>query len=79
MSDEPRSWTATLVYWTLGVLVLLVLYVLSVGPAQWMLEHGYLPGGVDTLNSMYSPLTWIVANDEFFGGAIRAYALWWVN
>src|SRR5262245_54793865 len=54
----PERKKPGVLFWaTVVVLVALVGYCLSSGPAIWMLSGGYL--SIRTVETIYSPLTWI--------------------
>ena len=61
-----------------GIAILAVLYLLSVGPAVWLATHGYLPSYL--VNISYSPLLWLRENLEWFGEIVGWYLkFWWVD
>jgi hypothetical protein len=53
-SDKPQTYRKAI--WTCLAIVLLVppLYVLSIGPAVWLMVNGYITEG--TVNAIYTPL-----------------------
>ena len=61
------------------LLVTLVAYPLSTGPAEWMRDHGWLSQGtIDALNWFYSPLPWTYQHSpDFIQRAIRWYGSLW--
>jgi hypothetical protein len=60
------------------ILVLLVsVYVLSVGPAVYLIEHGIIDQ--EPLEFFYLPLIWLAAIFEPFREAINWYAELWTD
>jgi hypothetical protein len=56
-SDRKKPGTA---FWATVVVVVLVVYPLSVGPAEWMRVHGWLSkGDMQALKWFYRPLAWL--------------------
>ena len=77
-SKRSGPWVALVAL--LGVMGLPVLYVLSLGPASWMYEEGYLSPGMKTaLEYIYSPLVWVAENWDWAGGILIAYVMWWAE
>jgi hypothetical protein len=74
MSDEPkrRSWGWIGVA-ALGALP--VLYVLSVGPAEALLRHGYI--GQKIASTTYAPLRWVHDNSTVAGRFLEGYVSAW--
>jgi hypothetical protein len=75
--EKPRSMVALVAWWIGGILLALVLYVASTGPAQWLLENQWLPGEV--LIPIYRPIGWVAESNECVAMHLRAYSLWWVG
>lgn len=49
-----------LTVWLIVALLLPVTYVLSIGPAAWLVSHGYVGGrSADALHAFYWPLGWL--------------------
>ena len=50
-------------------------YVLSIGPALWLCDHGYVRGR--TVDAVYRPI--YIADEEFpaVGSVLHPYAAWW--
>ena len=61
----------------MGVLVLLPIYVLSVGPALWFCNHGYM--SEDAITPFYAPLKWLVERSELIGNVMRWYVALWLG
>ena len=60
MTDRKKPGVA---FWATVTLVVVVLYVASLGPAQWLSSNGWLPRWVDgPLSWVYFPLSWIYFN-----------------
>lgn len=73
--DRSKRGAAPVV--VVGLFLLPVLYVLSIGPAIWLAEAGYLQGTViEVLEVVYAPLVWL-ANDTPLGGPIEWYVDLW--
>jgi hypothetical protein len=69
-------------FWaTLPVVVLLALltYPLSIGPAQWICEHGWVSENTQmALESFYWPVTWLYDHGpEFIRRALAWYGSFW--
>jgi hypothetical protein len=78
MSNRKKPGVA---FWgTVVVVVALVAYPLSVGPAEWMRTHGWLSrGAMSALKWFYAPLAWLVTHSELFGRAIAWYQQLWTG
>ena len=57
------------------LLLLPLLYLLSIGPALWLLKEGYFPG--PAFGRVYYPLTWLSEKSQWFGEAIGWYMDFW--
>jgi hypothetical protein len=79
MSDEkPRSSPlATVAIWLCAVLLLVALYVLSVGPVGWLAVHGMLPGPLSMWEALYKPLE--ALDGTPLQGPLDAYQNWWTE
>jgi hypothetical protein len=55
-SDAKDALRTSWVNWLVGLVVAPVLYVLSIGPANWLGQYGYLPGWA---LSIYAPLDYL--------------------
>ncbi len=79
MSDKDnkrRSIVATIVIALVILLLLLpVFYVLSAGPALWLVHHGYLDAL--TFFSLYRPLMAYAYDHETFNSVMNWYMSWW--
>jgi hypothetical protein len=65
--------------WAIAIALLLVivpLYVLSIGPAVYFLSHGFgaWEGAMETF---YAPLIWVANNCEPLGSLLKTYIAWW--
>lgn len=77
-SKRSGPWVAIVAL--LGVIGLPVLYVLSMGPAVWMHEQGYVsPGMESVLDYVYAPIAWAADNWEWAGDILLMYLMWWVD
>jgi hypothetical protein len=61
----------------LALLVLTPLYVLSVGPAIWLYEHGKAEG--DTLDGLYAPLWWACELSPAIDQPVKWYTRRWIS
>jgi len=61
------------------MVILLVLYPLSVGPAAWVVNNASCPEWLGyTLMTFYTPLEYMADNGPtWFHDAVYAYVLWW--
>lgn len=76
MTDQPDTLRPSRRgVWVAVLLGLIVLYPLSVGPVNWIINRGYVPGWmIDTLvGPFYAPLTWLYFRNDTF----RALADWY--
>ena len=76
---KPRFWAINRT--ALRAIVVLaitpLLYVLSVGPAAWLMMSGYLPQ--EWYMRIYGPLSWLAVYYPKFESAISLYLRMWVN
>ncbi len=63
--------------WASWLLVVLVLYVLSMGPVGWVWRHGYLHISAATLQTIYFPLLWLVKNCQPVSNILNWYFSLW--
>ena len=75
--DEPRARHARATWAVVGVLVLLLAYPLSVGPAVWICNHGYM--SEDAITPFYAPLKWLVERSELVGDGMGWYVALWLG
>jgi len=67
-------------FWATVVVVMMMLYPLSVGPAEWMQRHDWIPAaGMTALKRFYIPLAWLETHSEKFGRAMFWYEQLWVG
>ena len=69
MTDRKKPGVA---FWAPVVLVVLVLYVASIGPACWVSSRTNI--GAATVSFVYRPLTWEMAQSERVADAVSWYA-----
>jgi hypothetical protein len=75
MEDSRRSSAPIVVSATLlFTLALPVLYILSVGPASWLVEHGYLDR--ESAIAFYSPIRYAVQHSSTVQAAMNWYLSW---
>lgn len=55
---------------------LLILYVLSDGPAWWLWSRGYLPE--ELLLTLYAPLNWLADRSDAISLALDWYESLWI-
>jgi hypothetical protein len=72
MERERRSIWATV---TIAVLLVPILYVLSIGPANWLIIRGVV--GSEPLAVVYAPIDWMANRSEPFTEAVMWYLDWW--
>ena len=76
--DDPKRQRSSLaVCLTVGIVLLPFAYVLSVGPAVWMLAHGYISD--PALQTIYAPLGFVVRNYRPMARAIEWYCGLWIS
>jgi hypothetical protein len=70
-------------YAVVGLLLLVlspVGYLLSIGPAIWLHEHGYMSDWVtQVLTVFYLPISWLAERSDLFGRALMQYIMWWTD
>ena len=76
MADDPKSKRRSPFGPVFAVVVLLVLYPLSYGPAWWLIMNGYISASV--FSAVYTPIYWLAENWEWFGDLLRWYIALWV-
>lgn len=59
--------------------VLVIVYVLSLGPVNWLYENGHISGpALAFVQTLYLPLIWILLNTETLAELLNWYIeLWW--
>lgn len=64
-----------------GLFLVLVVYPLSVGPADWLYFHGFIPKSVSPwFYRFYAPVDWVVVNSpEPICNAFAKYEHFWSN
>jgi hypothetical protein len=71
-AEKQNSRAAPVVAGFIVTLLLLpVLYVLSIGPAAWLIEHGYLSD--EAARWFYSPLVALAERSEFLSVWLMRY------
>jgi hypothetical protein len=85
-ANRPRRWRGPITLfcesrhfrWSAIVGLILVLYVLSVGPAFWLATRGFLPKwAVSLIGTVYMPLGWAAGMLPRVGQAILWYTEYW--
>ncbi|MES2657879.1 MAG: hypothetical protein V4689_04635 [Verrucomicrobiota bacterium] len=72
--DEDEKKSSHAGGWLMAVVVLLVVYVLSIGPAaRWTIAH---PGPNVVLWKFYAPVTWAMRHTPL-GKPLGDYVRWW--
>ena len=62
------------------LIVLPMLYVLSIGPASWLINSGRIDQSwIRAIHAAYWPLGWTAGNVPVIGPAIVSYAELWVS
>ena len=76
MSTEPRSGTS---WGTLALIAALVLvvYVLSIGPAVVIAFRA--EEALPVLEIVYAPLEWLVKSNDFLERLVERYILFWLE
>ncbi len=65
--------------WTLSIVAVPVLYILSIGPLWYLVERGTIPEPIPKgLEVFYKPLAWIHDNTPL-RRPLDAYVDWWIN
>jgi hypothetical protein len=71
MSDENRPRSSLAVWLIVGLVLLPALYVLSVGPANWLAGHGFRPNAEEWI---YWPLGFLAQNVPL----VKAFFDWYL-
>jgi hypothetical protein len=82
MSDQPKENRRSLASMALAAIVLLVLYVLSIGPVQLICNRSGAKMSdpvVKFIIVFYAPLRWLGENVEPFGEFFTRYIIWWTS
>lgn len=77
MSDDKGKSGGGLAILLMAVVALLlpIVYVLSIGPAVWLLNRGLLPE--TPLVTIYAPLEWLARSSDWFQAAAEWYIQFW--
>jgi hypothetical protein len=76
-----ESQTKSLSPWTIAALLLMFvipLYVLSIGPATYLLNHGFL-ASYRAGEVFYAPLLWAAEHCDPLDYALKRYIAWWLG
>jgi hypothetical protein len=76
MDKRPQSRSNGTAAIAIGLLLLPILYMLSVGPAIWLCNRGAITRR--QLFTAYAPIAWIEGRNETFDGALDFYVKLWV-
>jgi len=61
-------------------LLLCLFYFLSMGPAEWLWQQGYIPPGLKpAVVTVYTPLKWLSKKLPLFAEIIRLYVQLWTR
>ena len=71
--DSKRHWGQ---YAGIGIPVMLILYVLSLGPATWLQYKGYLSR--ESIETIYYPIVIVVENNEYIEDSLKSYTESWL-
>ena len=77
MDEKPNKSSAWAIVIVL-VLAVVPLYVLSIGPAVYLLDHGFATWQ-DSAEWLYTPVIWVANNCEPLGYLLKRYMAWWVS
>jgi hypothetical protein len=76
MGDERKKRGGALALTAIALVVLVLLYLLSIGPAFLLWERGYI--SENFLSSFYAPVSWAAGNCRPFKDIMTWYVhLWW--
>lgn len=75
-SDDKRRGSAAVLITTIVILILCLplLYVLSLGPAVWLVNHEYLD--LSLAQRIYWPLEMVVERFDWLQPAVQWYVSW---
>jgi hypothetical protein len=74
MSDEPKKRRGAWIWWP--VVLLIVLYPLSVGPAMWLVTS---PALDKTVSTIYAPIFWLVGRSDWAASVVEWYLHFWLH
>jgi hypothetical protein len=78
MDSEPRKKVGFgCMGWAVMLFALVLLYVLSIGPAVWLRTNNVITH--DTLVSVYYPISWLETKSPLFAEPIEAYCRLWAG
>jgi hypothetical protein len=72
--DESRRSATPVVVAVLVTILLPVVYLLSIGPAVWLIQHEYLAR--ETARAIYYPLVFAAEHNSWFNAALQWYSEW---
>jgi len=81
--SEPKKgrseWPIRVAVWVGAAVGLLALYVLSLGPVAWLVDHGYISTATyqALVQVVYLPLTWVVGSSRWAQEFLEWYISFW--
>ena len=77
MSQERKRPGPT--FWTLTLVILLILYPVSMGPANWVaMQAGSPQWMLTTLDVVYGPVIWLARHWPWFMNILNRWMMWWI-
>ena len=78
MEKRERSSAAPVVVIVVVVCVVLLpfAYILSIGPAAWLITHGFLP--ISGESTCFAPCGFLSQRSEWFNGIMTWYLSWFI-
>lgn len=78
MSEEPAK-QSHFMGWTLSIVAVPVLYILSYGPVVYLINRGTIPHPLPkVLVGFYKPWVWLY-HDTSLRNPLGTYIYWWIN
>jgi hypothetical protein len=75
--ERTRGGSGPLIFLAAAVVMLLMtLYVLSVGPVTWLVERSYIDGNSQLLHAVYAPLALVAMYCPPLEWALDGYMEW---
>lgn len=79
--SEPRKQQIGVGFCILAALAMIVLYVLSIGPAIWLVVNlmKHPDPGFDVIEAVYYPLEWIIPDTGPLSDLLNQYVELWLD
>ena len=75
MSDDPKKPRSSLAVWLIAAAMLLPAYVVSIGPAAWLVKHEHM--SPELFGAIYQPVILLTRNATFLRPVFNWWGEWW--